>query len=134
MKSRMNLWGREPSQVSTPTPVQTPPRRPTPTNRPTTPPPPEQPAPEKPLEAGSWEKPRQELPVHDPGDMRRKYWRASRVPKDKSRRHTMTFSCSDEEAALLRAHAATLDMAFREWVRNVLFREMGRRLPSRKRG
>jgi len=132
MNNRMNLWGRGSPPVSTPTPVKPSPRRTT--NQPTDPPPsPARPAPEKPLEAGSWEKPQQELPVADPGDMRRKYWRASRVPKDKSRRHTMTFSCSDEEAAIFRAHAATLDMAFSEWVRNVLFREMGRRLPSRTR-
>ena len=70
----------------------------------------------------------------DPGDMRRKYWRPQRVPKHKARTTTMAFSCSDEEYALIRAHAATLDVNFSEWVRDVLFREMGRRPPARKRG
>ena len=87
------------------------------------------------VEAGAWEhRPRQTLPVPTVGDRRKKHYRKSRVAPDKTRRNTLSFSVSDEEESILRAHAATLDMSFSEWVRATLFRAAGRKIPSRSRG
>ena len=88
------------------------------------------------VEAGGWEqrRPRQELPVPDTGDRRLRGQRKRLVPRDKTRRNSLTFTVSDEEVAILRAYAATLDMTFSEWARKTLFRAAGRRVPSRTRG
>ena len=101
---------------------------------------PEEPAPEpdtsgddKPLEAGSWEKqevmeilPRDQLPDRRRGKKNR------RVPKHKTRRHAVSIAVSEEEERMLRTYAAGLDKSFSEWSRNVLFRAMGRKVPSRQ--
>ena len=86
-----------------------------------------------PLEAGSWEKqealealPREELPD------RRRGKRARRVPKHKTRRHAVSIAVSEEEERMLRTYAAGLDKSFSEWSRNLLFRAMGRKVPSRQ--
>ena len=87
------------------------------------------------VEAGAWEqRPRQTFPVPMVGDRRKKHYRKPRVAPDKTRRNTLSFSVSDEEESILRAHAATLDMSFSEWVRATLFRAAGRKIPSRSRG
>ena len=86
------------------------------------------------VEAGAWTRGREELPVPMVGDRRKKHYRHSRVAPDKTRRNTLTFAVSDEEERILRAHAATMDMSFSEWVRNVLFRAAGKKVPSRTRG
>lgn len=87
------------------------------------------------VEAGAWERrARQELPVPDTGDRRLRGQRKKLVPRDKTRRNTLTFTVSDEESAILRAHAATLDITFSEWVRKTLFRAAGRKIPARTRG
>ena len=69
----------------------------------------------------------------DPGDRRLRGQRKKLVPKDKTRRNSLTFTVSDEEAAILRAHASTLEITFSDWARKVLFRAAGRRVPSRTR-
>ena len=87
------------------------------------------------VEAGAWERrPRQELPLPTVGDRRKKHYRKARVAPDKTRRNSLSFTVSDEEEGILRAHAATLDMSFSEWVRATLFRAVGRKVPSRTRG
>jgi hypothetical protein len=43
----------------------------------------------------------------------------------------VSISVSEEEETILRAYAETLDVSFSEWARGVLFRGMGRKLPSR---
>ena len=97
------------------------------------PPDPEPPDENKPLEAGSWENqeamevlPREELPD------RRRGKKARRVPKHKTRRHAVSIAVSEEEERMLRTYAAGLDKSFSEWSRNVLFRAMGRKVPSRR--
>ncbi len=88
---------------------------------------------DQPLEAGSWEKqevmevlPREELPDRRRGKKKR------RVPKHKTRRHAVSVAVSEEEERMLRTYAAGLDKSFSEWSRNVLFRAMGRKVPSRR--
>lgn len=85
------------------------------------------------VEAGSWET-RQTLPVPHTGDRRLRSQRKRLVAPDKARRNPMCFTVSDEEAAILRAHAATLDMTFSEWVRKTLFKAANRKIPARSRG
>lgn len=89
--------------------------------------------PEDPLEAGSWEAveqveplPREALPD------RRRGKKARRVPRHKTRRHAVSIAVSEEEERMLRTYAAGLDKSFSEWARTVLFRAMGRRVPSRR--
>lgn len=86
-----------------------------------------------PLEAGSWEAveqveplPRESLPN------RRRGKKARRVPRHKTRRHAVSIAVSEEEERMLRTYAAGLDKSFSEWARTVLFRAMGRRVPSRQ--
>lgn len=86
-----------------------------------------------PLEAGSWEKqealealPREEIPD------RRRGKKIRRVPKHKTRRHAVSIAVSEEEERMLRTYAAGLDKSFSEWSRNLLFRAMGRKVPSRQ--
>jgi hypothetical protein len=56
---------------------------------------------------------------------------ASTRRRRKRRHYTLTFSASEEEADLLKAHAAKLDMTFSAWARKTLFRAMGRKIPAR---
>lgn len=88
---------------------------------------------DKPLEAGSWEKqevmeilPRDQLPDRRRGKKKR------RVPRHKTRRHAVSIAVSEEEERMLRTYAAGLDKSFSEWSRTVLFRAMGRKVPSRQ--
>lgn len=85
------------------------------------------------VEAGAWEN-RQMLPVPHTGDRRLRSQRKRLVSPDKARRNPMCFTVSDEEAAILRAYAATLDMTFSEWVRKTLFKAANKKIPSRSRG
>jgi hypothetical protein len=84
------------------------------------------------VEAGGWEK-RQMLPVPHTGDRRLKSQRRRLVAPDKVRRTPLTFTVSDEEAAILRAFAASLEVGFSEWVRKTLFKAAGKKIPSRRR-
>lgn len=65
-------------------------------------------------------------------DMRRKPYR--RVAEHKARRRAMSISVSEEEERILRMHAASMDRSFSEWARSVMFRAIGRKVPSRGRG
>ena len=93
-----------------------------------------QPEPEPtPLEAGSWEA--QGVPEPLPRDVlpdRRRGKKPRRVPRHKTRRHAVSVAVSEEEERILRTYAAGLDKSFSEWARSVLFRAMGRRVPSRR--
>jgi hypothetical protein len=51
--------------------------------------------------------------------------------RDKKRGNSLSMSVSEEEAQLLRTHAAKLGLGFSEWSRKTLFRSMGRKVPSR---
>jgi hypothetical protein len=85
-----------------------------------------------PLEAGSWEA--QGLPeplAREDLPDRRRGKKARRVPRHKTRRHAVSVAVSEEEERILRTYAAGLDKSFSEWSRTVLFRAMGRRVPSR---
>ena len=64
-------------------------------------------------------------------DMRRKPYR--RVAEHKARRRAMSISVSEEEERILRKHAASMDRSFSEWSRSVMFRAIGRKVPSRGR-
>jgi hypothetical protein len=86
-----------------------------------------------PLEAGSWENqevmealPRESLPDRRGGKKSR------RIPKHKTRRHAVSIAVSEEEERMLRTYAAGLNKSFSEWSRNLLFRAMGRKVPSRQ--
>lgn len=94
---------------------------------------------EKPFEAGEWER----APTPDDGshldglpevpeDRRRisKHWAG--LHPDQKRRTCLTFSVTQQESDMLRAHAETLDISFSQWVRNTLFRAMGRKPPTRR--
>ena len=85
-----------------------------------------------PLEAGSWESPQHEEPLPREKLPNRRYGKKhSRVPKHKQRRHAVSVAVSEEEERILRTYAAGLDRSFSEWARGVLFRAMGRKVPSR---
>ena len=90
--------------------------------------------PEPPLEAGSWERPRQELPVPPVPDRRIKRG-IGRPPvaRDKRRHGCVSVVVNDEEEAILRAYAATLEISFSSWARKVLFEAAKRPIPSRRR-
>lgn len=62
-------------------------------------------------------------------DRRRKPYR--RVKEHKRRNRAMSISVSEEEERIIRQHAADLDRSFSEWARSVMFRAMGRKVPSR---
>ena len=64
-------------------------------------------------------------------DMRRKPYR--RVAEHKARRRALSISVSEEEERILRKHAASMDRSFSEWARSVMFRAIGRKVPSRGR-
>jgi hypothetical protein len=95
---------------------------------------------EKPVEAGEWERPpgsdagdeEYEKPYRRPNDRRfaRNHWRM--LQPDQVRRVTMTFSVTQEEADLFRAHAEKLPVSFSNWARTTLFKAMGRKPPKRK--
>jgi hypothetical protein len=54
-----------------------------------------------------------------------------RMKRNKTRRMALSISVSEEEAELLRRHAASLDLGFSAWARQTLFRAMGRKPPAR---
>jgi len=88
---------------------------------------------EAPLEAGSWEAPQEVNPLpREELPNRRRGKKPRRVPKHKTRRHAVSIAVSEEEERILRTYAAGLDKSFSEWSRGVLFRAMGRRVPSRR--
>ena len=94
---------------------------------------------EKPRLRKLYEHPPEERPVvvepePVPGDRRRGKRPYTRAGKNKIRRHSVSLSVSEEEENILRTHAVKLDMSFSEWARQVLFRALGRRLPSRGGG
>ena len=94
-----------------------------------------QPPADLPLEAGSWEKPRQELPIAPVGDRRVEGSPLHRMlPREKKRRTHMSVCLSDEEEAILREYVASQSMNFSDWARKVLFAAAKRKLPSRTRG
>ena len=102
-------------------------------------PPPAEPKPvPKTLEAGAWEQSAQATappPVAPPREKlkNRGYGkRARRVPRNKTRRHTISVAVSDEEERILRAYAAALDVSFSEWARKVMFKAMDKAVPSRR--
>ena len=135
MSHRLNLWGRAPSpshESSNPAPA-------TPTvvqHSRTATIPFAGPAVSVPAssEAGEWRRP---APTEDdpipaaPADRRFGKRKHARVPKGKQRGLCVSISVSEEEETILRAYAETLDVSFSEWARGVLFRGMGRKLPSR---
>ena len=86
-----------------------------------------------PLEAGSWEAREtvEPLPREALTD-RRRGKKVRRVPRHKTRRHAVSIAVSEEEERMLRTYAAGLDKSFSEWSRTVLFRAMGRKVPSRR--
>ena len=55
-----------------------------------------------------------------------------RIAAQKRRRSCMSVAVSPEEEFILRTHAASKGMGFSEWARMVLFRAMGKKIPSRK--
>jgi hypothetical protein len=84
------------------------------------------------LEAGSWET--QGLPeplAREDLPDRRRGKKIRRVPRHKTRRHAVSIAVSEEEERIVRTYAAGLNKSFSEWSRTVLFRAMGRRVPSR---
>jgi hypothetical protein len=84
-------------------------------------------------EAGEWRRPAftdEPLPPA-PGDRRFGKRKHIRVPKGKQRGMCVSISVSEEEETILRAYAETLDISFSEWARTVLFKAMGKRLPTR---
>lgn len=150
MTKRLSLWNKEvsPTERGTETPSPETPQairakffaknphlispEPEPAPEPDPDPEPE-PEPDAPLEAGSWEGeevveplPREALPD------RRRGKKIRRVPKHKTRRHAVSIAVSEEEERILRTYAAGLDKSFSEWSRKVLFRAMGRKVPSRR--
>jgi hypothetical protein len=86
------------------------------------------------VEAGAWERPRQELPSPHLPDQRYGKRKFQRVPKDKTRRHALSVSVSIEEEDILRAAAVEAGTSFSDWARRVLFKAAGKKLPSRTRG
>lgn len=86
------------------------------------------------VEAGAWEKPRQELPAQHLPDQRYGKRKFQRVPKDKTRRHALSISVSVEEEEILRAAAVEADTSFSDWARRALFKAAGKKVPSRSRG
>jgi len=56
---------------------------------------------------------------------------AVRQKRSKTRNMSLTISVSEEEAQMLRRHAASKDQGFSAWARSVLFRAMGQNLPAR---
>jgi hypothetical protein len=58
--------------------------------------------------------------------------RFSHVPRAKRRRCAISVSVSEEEEALIRAHVGKLDQSMSSWIRGLMFRAMGRRVPPRR--
>lgn len=54
-----------------------------------------------------------------------------RMPAHKKRRAALSICVSDEEAQLLRRHAAKMGVGFSAWARGILFKAMGRKTPAR---
>jgi len=90
------------------------------------------------LEAGEWEKSSAEetppllAPPREAVKNRGYGKRARRVPRNKTRRHTISVAVSDEEERILRSYAAALDISFSEWARGVMFKAMDKSVPSRR--
>ena len=132
MSKRLSLWNQEVSSDRRGTP------RAEPKGSPPDPPQtgastsePDEPQPETPLEAGSWEAPAPEPLEREALPDRRSGKKPRRVPRHKTRRHSVSVAVSEEEERMLRTYAAGLNKSFSEWSRSVLFRAMGRRVPSR---
>ena len=159
MSSRISLWGQKKSPSSkNPAPTKAPPVAVPPRRRPHTPLLPSRPAPtttapvpvstpvevvlpvnpsapgSNDVEAGAWERPRQELPSPHLPDQRYGKRKFQRVPKDKTRRHALSVSVSIEEEDILRGAAVEAGTSFSDWARRVLFKAAGKKLPSRTRG
>ena len=148
MTTRLSLWNRDlaPPKRGTEDPSQENPQairakffaknpQLIPTDPPAIPETPVEPAVEeenKPLEAGSWEQQEVvEVRSQEALPDRRRGKKTRRVPKHKTRRHAVSIAVSEEEERMLRTYAAGLDKSFSEWSRTVLFRAMGRKVPSR---
>jgi hypothetical protein len=56
-----------------------------------------------------------------------------RVAAHKTRRSALSIAVSEEEKALINNYAMELDRSLSEWARSVIFRAMGRKVPSRGR-
>ena len=69
----------------------------------------------------------------DPLEVDRRTKPYRRVAEHKARRRAMSISVSEEEERILRKHAASMDRSFSEWARSVMFRAIGRKVPSRGR-
>ncbi len=132
MTKRLLLWNQELSSESRGT-AQPEPKGPVPDDPQATtdahdPPEPE---PGVPLEAGSWEALAPEPLERESLPDRRSGKKPRRVPRHKTRRHSVSVAVSEEEERMLRTYAAGLNKSFSEWSRSVLFRAMGRRVPAR---
>jgi len=134
MSSAMNLWGSRPTKRA---PYHVKPADKSRQPAPSTPQPPTPESPvvqvEPPLEAGSWEKPRQVLPEVPLGDMRYGRRIYDRIPRDKRRRQAVSISVSQEEGDILRAAADAAHMSFSDWARRALFAHANRDIPARIR-
>ena len=56
---------------------------------------------------------------------------AKRASPDKRRRNALSISVSEEEAELVYSYLRERDMALSSWVRGLMFKAMGRKLPAR---
>jgi hypothetical protein len=87
---------------------------------------------DQPLEAGSWEAPIVEESIPDAPLIDRRTTPKKRIARHKTRRSAVSIAVSEEEERILRTYASGLDKSFSEWSRAVLFRAMGRKVPSRR--
>jgi hypothetical protein len=88
---------------------------------------------EVPLEAGSWEHPKNPLPVPPNRDRRYGPRPAPFLSTDKKRTHSVNVSMSNEEQRLLRDFAAKMNKPFSAWARDVLFNAADIPIPARSR-
>lgn len=82
----------------------------------------------------SWEVPaslKKPLPAVEKGKPRMKSG-PKPLPEGKTRKTSLSFSVSEEEANLLRRYAADHGMHFSQWARAVLFKAMDVAIPPRK--
>lgn len=66
-------------------------------------------------------------------DIEPDYVKRHRIATKKRRSSTLSIAVSPEEEAILRSYAAKLDMSFSAWARQLLFKAMGKKVPSRKK-
>lgn len=144
MSNRLDLWGRR-SQFRTDAGRTS--SEPTPTFRPTFRQPSRQSSPDISEEEVKAEPSTDNSPVTtvplddnervdapiDPLEVDRRTKPYRRVAEHKARRRAMSISVSEEEERILRKHAASMDRSFSEWARSVMFRAIGRKVPSRGR-